>query len=137
MFYKKTSEMTSKIDDVILAARNVSIVLSFFSRVSVAKLNFHANFCEIPIIGTLFFRWPIFALLGLTAVKIATTRGPRCARSNYFLRLMYVRSPNILIYEVSGRQHIVNTLNFEHKKVRKQTPQLCYWGCQKHCAIPH
>ena len=47
--------------------------------------------------------WPIFALLGLTAVKIATIRGPRCARSNYFLRLMYVWRPNIGIYEVSRR----------------------------------
>ena len=37
-----------------LVQRNVLIVLSFFSRDSVAKLNFHANFYEIPIIGTLF-----------------------------------------------------------------------------------
>ena len=51
--------MTSrqKIDGAILAARNASIVLYFFRRVSVAKKNFHANFYEISQIETLFLRY--------------------------------------------------------------------------------
>ena len=43
-----------KIGDNIFPARNISIDLSFLRRVSVAKLYFHANFCEVSKIVTLF-----------------------------------------------------------------------------------
>ena len=43
-----------------MTSRQKCIVLSFCCRVSVEKQNFHVNFCEIPIIGTLFFRYVRF-----------------------------------------------------------------------------
>ena len=86
------NDVTSKIYDVILPARNVSIVLSFFSRVSVVKLNLQ----DFENWNPIFQICPIFALIGLTAVKIA-------ALGQKYLHSMYVGKPNILIYEVSGR----------------------------------
>ena len=46
---------------------------------------------------------------------------------------MYVGRP--IVYEVSRRQHIVNTLNFQHKKCGSRPP-LCYQGVSKTLCYP-
>ena len=118
--------MTSrqKIDDVILAARNVSIVLSFFSRVSVAKLNFHANVWEFSDIAD--FR----------------TFGADCRENSHHTGTSLRSVKLFFVFNVREKAQYTYIWSFKTiaqfwaQKSAVVDPPLCYWGVSKTLCYP-